>query len=69
MQYSSLNDSHGFDDVDWLERLGVARSQREVTHLALNAAWIATATAGGYTLLQNLIEHTVMKLLALPRGE
>ena len=47
----------------------MARSQREVAHLALDAARIATATAGGYALLQNLVQHALMKLFAQLRGE
>ena len=47
----------------------MARSQREVAHLAFDAARIAPATTGGYTLLQNLVQHAVMKLFAQSRGE
>src|SRR5437667_12278693 len=68
-QYSSLNYSNSFCDVDQLERFGVTRSQRELAHLALDAARIAPTVAGDDALLQNLLQHAVMKLFSQPRGE
>jgi len=47
----------------------VTRSQRELAHLALDAARIAPTVAGDDALLQNLLQHAVMKLFSQPRGE
>jgi hypothetical protein len=44
-------------------------AQREVAHLAFDPAQVASATARGDSLLQNLREHVLMKRFALPRGE
>jgi len=47
----------------------VTRSQREVAHLALDAARIAAAAAAGDSILKKFVEHAVMKHFAQPRGE
>jgi len=47
----------------------MTRSQREVAHLALDAARVAPAAAGANAFLQNLLENTIMKLFPQPRGE
>ena len=36
-------------------------SQREIAHLALDAARIAAAAAGGDPVLEDLVEHALMK--------
>jgi hypothetical protein len=45
------------------------RSQREVAHLALDAARITAAIAGDHTFLQNLVKDAIMKPFPEPRGE
>jgi len=47
----------------------MTRSQREVTHLAFDAARIAATAARGEPVLEDLVEHAVMKGLSQPRGE
>lgn len=46
-----------------------ARAQREVAHLAFHAARVAAAPAGDDALLQDLLQHALMKRHPLPRGE
>ena len=43
--------------------------QREVAHLALDAAGIAAIAAGDNALLKDLVEHGFMKCIPLPWGE
>lgn len=47
----------------------MTRTQRELAHLALDAARVAAAAAGGDTLLQDFVEHLLMKLFPVLRGE
>jgi hypothetical protein len=47
----------------------VAWAEREVAHLALDAAGIAAIAAGDNALLKDLVENRVMKSSPLPRGE
>jgi hypothetical protein len=47
----------------------MTRSQREAAHLALDATRIAAAATGDDALLQNLLQHAVMKLFPALRGE
>jgi len=56
-------------NVDGLVGLGVTRSQREVAHFALDATRIAAAAARGDLVLEDLLEHAVMKGFPQLRGE
>jgi hypothetical protein len=47
----------------------VARAEREVAHLALEAAGIAAIAAGDNAFLKDLVENRVMKCSPLLRGE
>ena len=47
----------------------MTRAQREVAHLALDAARIAPAAAGDDALLQDFLKDAIMKLFPQPRGE
>ena len=47
----------------------MARAEREVAHLALDAAGIAAIAAGDNTFLKDLVENRVMKSSPLLRGE
>src|ERR1700748_2946593 len=44
-------------------------ADREVTHLALDPAGVATVPAGDDTLVEEFGEHRLMKCLSPPRGE
>lgn len=48
---------------------GMAVANRELAHLTLHPARIAPATTGDHALLQNLLEHALMKAFSLLRGE
>jgi len=69
MQYSSLKYSDRLYDVNRWRRPHVTVAQRKVAHFAFDTAQVASATAGGDSLLQNLLEHSLMKRFALQRGE
>jgi len=47
----------------------VARAEREVAHLALDAARVASFSAGDDPLLEDFIEYAVMKGHFVLRGE
>jgi len=47
----------------------MTRSQREIAHLALDAARIAAAAARGDPVLEDFVEHALMKGFPQPRGE
>jgi hypothetical protein len=47
----------------------VARAEREVAHLALEAAGITAIAAGDNAFLKDLVENRVMKCSPLLRGE
>jgi len=47
----------------------MTRSQREIAHLALDAARIAAAATGGDAVLEDLVEHALMKGFPQLRGE
>lgn len=47
----------------------MTRSQVEVTHLALDPAWIAATALGNDAFLQNLLEDAFMKAFPQLRGE
>ena len=49
--------------------LVVSAAQRKVAHLSFDASDVASVTPGIETLLQDLVEHAVMKRAPLPRGE
>jgi len=47
----------------------MTRTQREVAHLALDAARIAAPSAGDHPFLQDLLKDALMKAFPEPRGE
>ena len=47
----------------------MAGAKREVAHLALDAARVASVTAGDNPLLQDFVEYAVMKGHPVLRGE
>ena len=47
----------------------MARAEREVAHLALDAARVASVAAGDDPLLQDFFEYAVMKGHFVLRGE
>jgi hypothetical protein len=62
-------DFYRFSDIDrWHAAVGSA-PKREVAHFSFDAPLVASMPAGWETILQNLIQHGVMKCSALPRGE
>ena len=65
---SSLNDSYSCGDVDERGAL-VAAAQGEVTHFPLDSPGIAPVAAGGDKLVENFLQHRVMELFPVLRGE
>jgi hypothetical protein len=47
----------------------MARAEREIAHLALDAAGIAPIAAGHNAFLEDFVENRVMKSPPLRRGE
>jgi hypothetical protein len=47
----------------------MTRSQRKVTHFALDPTWISSAAAGGDLVLEDFLQYVIMKRFAQLRGE
>ena len=62
------NPDGGFD-VDRRERLVGAAADREIAHLAFDAALVAAMSARGQVLLEDFVEHGVVEGLLALRGE
>jgi hypothetical protein len=68
VQYCSLNDADGLGAVGQDGRPLLA-ADGELAELALDGARRALAAAGDDALLEDLVEHTVMKAAPVLRGE
>ena len=68
-QYCSFKGNDHDPDLHPRQRRCAAGPQREVAHLALHAARVAAAPAAGDALLEDLVEHALMKGRPLLRGE
>ena len=69
VQYCSLKYPDGLFDIDRRQGLRSPRAKREVAHLALDTARVASVAAGDRSLFENLPQHAVMKCFPAPRGE
>ena len=56
-------------EIDSRQGFGMSRPQWEAAHFALDPARLALAAAGHHALLQDLLEHALVKQVALHRGE
>src|ERR1035437_9211953 len=68
-QYCSLKYLDVFCVVYRIGGQNVARTKREVAHLALDATRILAPAARHDPFFQNLVEHSLMKRFSLLRGE
>ena len=67
-QYSSLNDPDGGANINQGRAL-VAATQGVVTHFPLDAALIAAVAAGGNALVEYFLQHRLMEVFPVLRGE
>jgi hypothetical protein len=67
-QYCSLKDADGFGEVGRDGR-SLPAADGELAELALDGARRAPAAAGDDALLEDLVEHPVMKAAPVLRGE
>jgi hypothetical protein len=56
-------------DIDLRQRLAMPRTEREITHLALDSTGIAVVAARYDAFLKDLVQNRFMKSPLLRRGE
>jgi hypothetical protein len=67
-QYSSLNDPDGCADINQ-GRAFVAAAQGEVAHFPFDSTHIAPVAAGSGAFVEDFLQHRLMELLPVLRGE